>query len=182
MLRRLTPFFTTLIAMLLDTAVIPVFYHGAYTVPLTLVVSMCIGLLDDKFYGLLYGMIGGLLIDITAGTLGVMTFFFMIAGFLVGFFVNESIDRPITGILFHLRRAGVSFALTLLGEIIIAVYQYFVTASFGWFIVLNLLVRSALTAVLVVLFCPLLDRIFHGRRRRSRAHIRHRSKQEVRYF
>jgi len=168
--------------MLLDTAVIPVFYHGVYTVPLTLAVSMCIGLLDDKLYGLLYGMIGGLLIDITAGSLGVMTFFFMIAGFLAGFLVNESMDRRITGVFFHLRRAAVSFVLTALGETIIAVYQYFVTASFEWFIVRNLLVRSALTAALVVALCPVLNRIFHGRKRRSPARRKIGNKQEVKHF
>ena len=48
MLRRLTPFLTTLLAMLLDTAVIPVFYHGGFTVPLTLVVVTCIGLLKGR--------------------------------------------------------------------------------------------------------------------------------------
>ncbi len=167
MLRRLMPFFATFIAMLLDTAVIPVFYHGAYTVPLTLVAAMCIGLLDGRLYGLLYGMIGGLLIDITAGSLGIMTFFFMIAGFLVGLFVDEGADTPITGVLFHLRRAGVSFGLTLVGEAVIAFYQYFITASFDWFIARNMLLRSGLTAALVVLFCPLLDRIFHSRRKRT---------------
>lgn len=182
MLRRLTPFFATLIAMLLDTAVIPVFYHGVYTVPLTLAVAMSIGLIEGRLYGLLFGMIGGLLIDITAGTLGAMTFFFMIAGFLVGLLVDESADRQITGILFHLRRFGVSFVLTLLGEAIIAFYQYFVTASFEWFIVQNMLVRSGLTAALVVIFCPLLNRIFHRRRKRAAHRSGRGSKREVKHF
>ena len=168
--------------MLLDTAVIPVFYHGIYTVPLTLAVALSIGLIEGKLYGLLYGMIGGLLIDITAGTLGSMTFFFMIAGFLVGLLVDESADRQITGILFHLRRALVSFGLTLLGEAIIAFYQYFVTASFEWFIVQNMLVRSGLTAALVVILCPVLNRIFHRRRKRSVHHYSKGRNREVKHF
>ena len=72
---------------------IPVLYHGTYTIPLTLVVALCIGLLLGRLRGLLYGMIGGLLIDISAGTLGTMTFFFMAVGFLVGLIVDESKDR-----------------------------------------------------------------------------------------
>lgn len=168
--------------MLLDTAVIPIFYHGVFTIPLTLAVAMSIGLLDGRLYGLLYGMIGGLLIDITAGSLGVMTFFFMIAGFLVGLFVDESVDSPITGILFHLRRAAVSFGLTLLGEAIIAFYQYFITASFEWFILRNMLVRSALTAALVVVLCPVLDRAFHSRRKRSGRRAGMGRKREVKHF
>ena len=83
---------------------------------------------------------------------------------------------------FHLRRFGISFVLTLLGEAIIAFYQYFVTASFEWFIVQNMFVRSGLTAALVVIFCPLLNRIFHRRRKRAAHHSGRGSKREVKHF
>ena len=49
MLRRLSPLIATLLAMLLDTAVIPILYHGTYTFPLTLVIVLCIGLLLAGF-------------------------------------------------------------------------------------------------------------------------------------
>lgn len=168
--------------MLLDTAVIPVFYHGVYTVPLTLVVAMCIGLLKGRLYGLLYGMIGGLLVDITAGTLGTMTFFFMIAGFLIGLIVDENADRPVTGVRFHLRRGLVSFVLSLLGEAVFAFYQYFVTANFEWFTVRNMLLRTVLVAAMVMIFCPLLDRLYLGRKGRSSSRTYAGSKREVKYF
>ena len=168
--------------MLLDTAVIPVFYHGVYTVPLTLITAMCIGLLRGRLRGLLWGMVGGLLVDITAGTLGFMTFFFMLAGFLTGFLVDESVDRPVTGVMFHLRRAGVAFILCLLGELVIAFYHYFNTAISEWSSVLYLLIRSVIVAVGVVVFCPLLDRMITGRRSQSDPRAHTGSKREVKYF
>ena len=182
MLRRLTPFLTTLLAMLLDTAVIPVFYHGVFTVPLTLVVVTCIGLLKGRLQGLLFGMIGGLLIDVTAGTLGMMTFFFMAVGFLTALIVDENNDRPITGVRFHLRRAAVAFARCMLGEIVFAVYQYFVTAAFEWHQLRSMALRCAIAAALTVLLCPLLDRLFNGRRSAAHARRSAGSKREVKYF
>lgn len=180
MLRRLTPLITTLLAMLLDTAVIPILYHGTYTFPLTLVVVLCIGLLLGRLRGLLFGMIGGVLIDISSGTLGMMTFYFMAAGFLVALIVDETNDRRMAGVRFHLRRAGVSFAMYMLGEIAFGVYRYFLTASFEWIFVQHMVLRGLMAAALVVLFCPVLSRLFFGRRRAQRKN--HGSKREVKHF
>ncbi|MGN0801698.1 MAG: rod shape-determining protein MreD [Candidatus Faecivicinus sp.] len=182
MLRKLTPFLTTLLAMLLDTAVIPVFYHGIYTMPLTLVVVLCIGLLKGRLQGLLFGMIGGLLIDITTGTLGTMTFFFMAVGFLTALIVDENNDRPITGIRFHLRRAAVAFILCLLGEIVFAVYHYFVTAVFEWYLLRSMVLRALIAAAMTVLLCPLLDRLYNGRRSSVHSRSYAGNKREVKYF
>ncbi len=180
MLRKLTPFLATFLAVLLDTAVIPVLYHGTYTVPLTLVVVLCAGLLLGRLRGLLYGMIGGLLIDISAGTLGVMTFFYMAVGVLVGLIVDESSDRWLGAVRFHLRRGVVAFALYLVGEIALAVYRYFMTAAFEWFYVRQILLRSLLFAALAVLLCPLLGRLFLGKRRSAAPNAGR--KREVRHF
>lgn len=182
MLRRLTPLVATFLSMLLDTAVIPVFYHGVYTVPLTLITVMCIGLLNGSLQGLLWGMVGGLLVDITAGTLGYMMSFFMSAGFLVAFAVDESADRPITGVRFHLRRAAIAFALSLLGEVVIAFYHYFITTVFEWSSITPILVRSAIVAIGVVLLCPLFDRIQNGRKNRAEPRSYAGSKREVKHF
>lgn len=182
MLRRLTPLLATILSMLLDTAIFPVFYHGVYTVPLTLIIVMCIGLLQGRLRGLLWGMVGGLLVDITAGTLGYMTFFFMIAGFLIGLLVDESTDRPVTGVKFHLRRAAVSFVLSIIGEIVIAFYHYFITAVFEWSSIQYILVRSMIVAIGVVALCPLLDRIRNGRKSRLSPRSHAGSKREVQHF
>ena len=73
-----------LACFILDTTIMPIVYGGVYTVPLTVVAVFLIGMLMGRMRGLLYGTIGGLLIDITSGTLGMMTFFFMAVGFVIG--------------------------------------------------------------------------------------------------
>lgn len=166
--------------MLLDTAVIPVLYHGTYTIPLTLVVVLCIGLLLGRLRGLLFGMIGGLLIDISSGTLGAMTFFFMTSGFLVALIVDETNDRRMAGVRFHLRRGGVAFALYMLGEVVFCVYRYFVTASFEWRFVIHMALRSLIVSALVVLICPMLSRLFFGRKHAQRKYSNR--NREVKYF
>ena len=84
MLRRIAPALLILATFILDTTLMPIVYGGVYTVPLTLVAVFLIGMLLGRMSGLLYGTIGGLLIDITSGTLGMMAFFFMAVGFLIG--------------------------------------------------------------------------------------------------
>ena len=180
MLRRLTPFLTILLAVLLDTAVIPVLYVGVYTVPLTLAVVLCIGLLLGKLRGMLYGMISGLLIDISAGMLPIITFFFMSLGFLVSLIVDESSDRPITGVRFHLRRAAVAFVLYLLGEAAFGLYRYFVTASFQFSYVRLALLRGLLMAAATTLLCPALSRLYLGKKQTRRRFSG--NKREVRHF
>lgn len=167
MLRRLTPFLTIIAAVLIDTAILPVFYHGVFTVPLTLAVTLCIGLTLGKLRGGLFGMIGGLMIDITAGTLGMMTFFFLIAGFLIALILDERVasTRTVTGIWVHVRRAAVILALYLLGETVFCIYRYFETAFFEWVYVQNILVRCAIFTSGTTLLCPALARMYLGKRK-----------------
>ncbi len=184
MLRRLTPILATILAMLLDTAVIPVLYHGVYTVPLTLIVAMCIGLSHGRLRGLLFGMIGGLLIDITAGTLGFMTFYFMLAGFLIDLIVDERSEqntRAMPALLFHLRRLAVAFCLSLLGEVVFELYHYFITASFDWATTPKMLTRSLIVAAGTVILCPILDRIEGKNARNDRSGHAGRQR-EVKYY
>ena len=127
MLRRLSPYLMVLLAVIVDTAILPVFYYGTYTVSLTLAVVLCASLVLGRLKGMLLGMIGGLLIDITAGTLGMMTFFDLAVGFLIGFVLNESgptARRPF-GAWFHLRHAAAFFACQLAGELVFGVLSLF---------------------------------------------------------
>lgn len=182
MFRRLTPFLTIFLAVLLDTAVLPVFYHGTYTIPLTLAVTMCISLRLGKLRGMLFGMIGGLMIDISTGTLGIMTFFFLACGFLADLFVDElnpNSRRPKTWWL-HMRRFLIAFALYLLGEIVFCVYQYFNTAIFEWQFVQPMLIRSALFAAVTLLLTPLMNRLYFGKQKKTRTYSR--KTREVKHF
>ena len=162
MLRRLWPAILTLAAMLLDTSVIPVFYHGAFTVPVTFAVVMCIALCRGNLVGMLYGMIGGLLIDITTGTIGIMTFFFMASGFFMGLIIDRAADESGKPLRRWLRRGLVSLMFFLLGEIVFVVYRFFVTNSFEWLYLRDGLIRSLIAALLALMLYRPLKRLLLG--------------------
>jgi rod shape-determining protein MreD len=83
--RRIVPFLLVFLAMLLDTSVLPFLVTSAYLPMLSLMSVACIGLLLGRTRGTLYGMIAGLMIDITVSTpLGVMTLLYAATGFVCG--------------------------------------------------------------------------------------------------
>lgn len=166
--RKLTPLLTTLLTVLLDSAVIPIFYSGRFCVPLSLIVVILIGIQLGRVTGLLYGAIAGLLLDISTGTIGMKFFPYIAIGFLIGFLLDqqpeihrgmERIDR-IHVIVIRLIWIAV---LVLLHEIVMLVIQYFSTAMLRWSYVRTLLLRGLLTTLLVQLFYPLTSRIFRGK-------------------
>ncbi|MBQ8088494.1 MAG: hypothetical protein IJ234_08755 [Clostridia bacterium] len=178
MLKRLMPLILTLAAMLIDTAILPVFYHGTFVVPLLFPLIMCISLINGRMQGLLFGMIGGLLVDITTGTLGIMTFFFMIVGFLMGLIIVPSVD--VSGPIWRqwLRRTLAAFLLFLTAEILFVIYRFFVTNSFAWLYLRDGLIRSGIAALLTdALYIPL-RKLFTGSKE---AHTVS-SEQEVKLF
>lgn len=167
MLRRLSPMLTILLCVILDTTIIPILLSSPYVVPLTMVAVFLIGMLLGRTHGVLYGMIGGLLIDISAGTLGMMTFFMMAVGFLIGLILYTATERPVLSrrqwrkIQFH--RAAWVFALYLVGELVLFVIQYFHTAAIAPIYFLNILIRSLICLGLTLIFRPLAIKIFIGR-------------------
>ena len=184
MLKRILPPLLVVLSALLDTAVIPVFYAGRFLVPLSLVIVMLIGIQLGRVRGMLFGMISGLLLDISAGTLGMKLFAYIVIGFLIGFFLDQQpepdrgMDRVERIQLIAIRMIWVG-VLVLLHEIIMLVIQYFSTAVFEWEYVLNLLVRTIITTVLLQLFYPLTRRLFRGRAKSVSAG---RSTREVKHF
>ena len=170
MLRRLAPLFAVLIAFLLDTAVLPVFYYGRYLVPLTLMVVILTGIQRGRTQGMLYGLVAGLLLDVTAGTLGLKLFPYVLIGFLIGFFLDQQpeIDRSMqrrdrTQLL--LVRAIWISVLLFLHELVLLIYQYFNTATFEWAYVRDLFIRVLLlTALCLIAYTPF-HAIYFGRAR-----------------
>ena len=63
MFRRFAPALMVLACFILDTTVLPIVYDGVYAVPMTVVAVLLIGMLMGRMRGLLYGTIGGLLIE-----------------------------------------------------------------------------------------------------------------------
>lgn len=167
MFRRFGPAILILVCIVLDTSVLPVVYGGVFTVPLTLIAVFSIGMLLGRMRGLLYGTFGGLLLDITSGTLGMMTFFFMAAGFLIGLIVYSPGERLVPSRRKQRRRvawrATWVFALYGAGEIALFVIQYFNTASIQWIYFRNMLIRAVVCTALTMLLRAPMERLLVGR-------------------
>ena len=167
MLRKLSPALSILLCVILDTTIIPMAYSGPYLVPLTMPVVFLIGMLTGRTNGVLYGMIGGLLIDISAGTLGMMTFFMMAAGFMIGLILYATAERPALSRR-QLRKRYFNrvlwvFVLYLIGEAVLFVIQYFHTAVIEPVYILNIFLRTAICTAVTFVLRPLAIRMFVGR-------------------
>lgn len=176
MFRRFSAFLLILLTVILDTTIIPIFYNGTYLVPLTIVVVFLIGMLLGRIRGLFYGTIGGLLIDITSGTLGMMTFYFMAVGFMIGLILYSPHERLVPSrrnvIRRRVSRTVWVFVLYALGELAILGIQYFHTASMQWIYLAHILARSLICTVLTVLLRPLFFSILIGRKNRTSTNSR----------
>lgn len=168
MLKRLAPPLTVIISLLLDTAVIPVFYYGRFLIPLSLIVVILIGIQLGRTQGMLWGMVAGLLLDVSAGSLGLKLIPYILIGFLIGFLLDQqpeisrNMDRVERFHLLAIRMIWVG-ALVLLYEVVMMIYQYFSTAIFTWVYVGNLLLRTVAITALVQLFYPLSRRFWIGK-------------------
>ena len=166
MFRRFYPALLVLVCFVLDTTIIPAIVRGAYVVPLTIVAIFSIGMVLGRMRGLLYGTFGGLLLDITSGTLGMMTFFLMGIGFLIGLIVYNPGERVLASRRKRRRRllwrASWIFALYAVGEVVILVIQYFHTASFEFVYLLNIVVRAAICTAMAMAVYPAMDRLLVG--------------------
>ena len=168
MLRRLAPIFAVFIAFLLDTALIPVIYYGRYLVPLTLVVVILTGIQVGRAQGMICGLVAGLMLDVTAGTLGVKLLPYVLIGFLIGFFLDQQpqIDRSLPRkerIQLMLVRIIWISALLFLHELVLMIYQYFNTAIFEWAYLRDLIIRVAMTTALcLILYAPFRSICFGG--------------------
>ncbi|MDY5220576.1 MAG: ECF transporter S component [Aristaeellaceae bacterium] len=184
MLKRLAPFATVLLSVLLDTAILPVFYNGRFLLPLSLVVVILIGVQLGRTYGMLYGMIGGLLLDITTGTLGMKLFPYVLIGFLIGFLLDQQpeIDRSMERIervhILMIRVIWIS-VLVALYEVVMLIFQYFSTAVFTWVYVGNLAIRVVLITALTQILHPAFHRLYIGRSRQAGGG---RATREVKHF
>lgn len=168
MLRRLSPFLLIMLCAMLDTTIFPMIYNGVYTVPITIVLVFLIGMIIGRINGLLYGMIGGLLIDITTGSLGVMTFFCMAVGFMIGLILHNPHER-LTPSRRNIRKRQIScaiwvFVLYSLGEIVILIYQYFHTANLQIIYFLNIFIRAVICTGLTILLRPFVQNILVNRK------------------
>ena len=174
MFKKLAPIFTVLLSVLLDTSVIHVLYHGVFLIPVSMIVVVLISILLGKSWGVLYGLIAGLILDVTAGTLGLKLFGYIALGFMVGLMLDQQDhkgmierDQSIRNALARIIWIAVFVGLY---EVVMLIYQYFSTAVFEWAFVQNLLIRLGTTVVLSTLLYPLLRRMYLGKRSRFAGH------------
>lgn len=174
MIRRILPFVLILFSVVLDTAVLPVAFGGLYAVPATVIVVFLIGMLLGRMRGLLYGTFGGLLLDITTGTLGLMMAVCMFCGFMIGLIVYQPEEQYVSAARRRATRrrwvwpATWTFVLYLVVEVALLVMQYFYTAHFEWRYLLYILIRAVLCTAVTTLLRPLFGSMLLSRRPAAR--------------
>ena len=166
MRRRIMPTVLTLLALMLDTSVIPFLIGGPYVVSLTFISVLVTGIHLDRMHGMLYGLIGGLLMDILVSyPLGFNTFIFVGLGFLAGLIAYEPLEVRVRKApsRVYMRRGLTLLGMALVRELAIFGYQYFNTALIEGIYFVNILIRTLLTAGLGLLLGPLEARIVLGK-------------------
>ena len=177
------PLVSIIVFVLLDTSVIPEFYYGAYSVPLTLAVVSCISIsfTESRLTGVFYGLIAGIFIDVSSGTLGAMTFFFMAYALLYNIIIVQDVGERTEASMHRLdlRRenslfwiVGTAGGLYLVQEVVILAYRYFFTYTFvldfTWSYVRDMLLRSVIFSIVTLALFPALRWLFGINKLRQR--------------
>lgn len=161
-----------LLALLLDTAVIPVFYTGPFAVSLLLVLTFSIGMEAGPIQGLLAGLISGLLADITAGTNGDTLLAAMGVGLLSGLIAQRGTDAYSRRFKSRVYRALRALAISVITEGAVLFYRYYQVTRFEFAYLRPALFRAVLMTVLAYAISPVTRRVFHGTwRERARRSI-----------
>lgn len=153
MLRRIMPYILLLVAMLLDTAILPVLTDSPLVPVLTLVSVIALGLLMGRTRGALYGIIGGLLTDVLVGyPLGLRTLLYLGCGYASGVagrkFQRYAITPVVTPILCLAAYEGAMIT-----------YMYMLGQTIPWLFLRNALIRAGLETLLAQLLYLLFDKI-----------------------
>ena len=158
MIRKLLPPVLVVIAILLDFTVIPEFLQSAYLPLLTLVLVHALGLTLGRSRGALFGLIAGILVDISVSTpLGLMTVVATALGYLGGFFVRRVRRSPWWGVF--------SAALGFVGaELILNFYVILASGQISAGLLLAALIRVGLDILCVQAACFVLDRLLRPSR------------------
>lgn len=143
MFRRILPPLLVVFTLLLDTAVLPVFTNH-WLIPLFALLTVhALGLLLGRTQGTLYGMIAGLLVDISLSTpLGLMTLFYGGLGYLGGWFGRAMLNHPLAPVI----SAVVCFTVFEFG---MALYTIVASAAFSSELLIHALIRLVTDVVLV---------------------------------
>ncbi len=152
-MRRFLPLILLLILVLLDLAVLPFLVQSQYLPMLTLIGTVEFGLLLGRTRGSLYGMIGGLLIDILTGyPMGLRTVLYIASGYVSGVAGRRFQRYVLTPVVAPL--------ISFLGyETATGVYAWLSGAAVSGSDVRAALIRVAIAVVVVQPLYLLFDRI-----------------------
>ena len=152
-MRRFLPLILILVSALLDLAVLPVLIHSPYLPMMTLITTVELGLLLGRTRGSLFGMIGGLMIDVMTGyPMGLRTVLHIASGYVSGF-AGRRFQR-------YILTPVVAPLLCFLGyEAVMASYAAMSGASVSGADMKDALIRIAIQLVLVQPMYLLYDRM-----------------------
>ena len=142
MFRRILPPLLVVFTLLLDTTILPIFTNH-WLIPLFALLTVhTLGLLLGRTQGSLYGMISGLLVDISLGTpLGLMTLFYGGLGYLGGWFGRAMLNHPLAPVI----ASALCFTVFEFG---MALYTIVAGAAFSSQLILHALIRIPMDIVL----------------------------------
>jgi rod shape-determining protein MreD len=150
-MKRLLPPIFIAAALIMDVCVMPLFSRAWWLPSFSLVAVNCYGILLGRARGLWYGLLAGVLIDVTVMTpIGLWTFAFVITGYVSGMF--SRIKRRF--LFAPMLSALVCRAIC---ELVFMLYVLLASAQFEPDLAAHMSVRIGLEAALVSSFTPLLD-------------------------
>ena len=160
MLRRIWSIVLVLLALLLDCTILPMFSSSPLMPLWTLMTVHCLGLLLGRSSGALYGLIAGILVDISVSTpLGLMTALYTGMGYLGGWFARRRIRRPLTPLLSSL----IGFAGY---ELFLTVYVLFASGQMTSGALTDAGIRVLIHMVLSLVLCWLYEKLLRPSRSR----------------
>ncbi len=140
MFRKILPPLLVALTFLLDTVILPVFVSHWMMPLFALITVHVLGMQIGRTNGTLYGMICGLLVDITVSTpLGLMTLFYGALGYAGGWFARQ-LFRKINRKFIPLIAGSVCFAVFEIG---MAGYAVLISATMNMQLLTNALIRLA---------------------------------------
>ncbi len=135
-----------ILCILIDTAVIP--FEAAnplYYPKFTLLTVITIALLMGRTQGILYGLIGGVLMDISLLIpVGLTSVLYTVCGFLAGYIARKMRVRILSSVIAPI----VSMEIY---ELVMTVYYVSSGGAFEWSMLLQGLIRSAIGCALIQL-------------------------------
>ena len=162
-MKRLLPPIFIAIALIMDICVLPFFSRAWWLPSFSLVIVNCYGILLGRALGLWYGLLAGVLIDITVMTpIGLWTVAFVITGYVSGMF-NRLRRR------FMFAPALSALVCRIICELIFMAYVFLASAQWEPDLAFHMSVRIGLEAALVSLLTPLLDILLKPSRSRYAA-------------